>query len=382
MMDFSISDEQRHLQSAIEDFARKELNKDISGRDQEGRFPVDLWRRCAAMDLMALPFPAEYEGCGLDFLSTTLAIEALSRACKDSGLVHAICTQLVSGLLLNIFGSEEQKRLYLPAISRGEMIAAQAITEPDSGSDVMSLSTKATRSGDGYVLDGRKMFISNGPLADIILVLGLTDPSRKTMGAHSFFICEKNRPGLSCGNPLMKMGLRTLQNCEVILDSCALPSANLVGREGQGSIIFNEIMEWERILFGACHLGILDRMIETCVRYAKDRRQFGNPIGKYQSVSNKIARMRIDLELIGPLVRKAAALKGQGKRASMEASVIKVFASESLKNACIDAVQIHGAYGYMVEYEIERDLRDSMASTVYSGTSEMNLLIISRLLGL
>ena len=382
MIDSCLTEDQQHLQKVIRDFASKELNGDIAVRDKKAEFPAELWRKCAAMDIMALPFPSEYGGCGHDFLTTTVAIEAFSYACKDSGLVHAVCTQLISGLLLNIFGNEDQKSQYLPLISRGEAIAAQAITEADSGSDALSMLTKAVKSGDQYVLDGRKMFITNGPVADIIFVLALTDPGRKAMGAHSFFLCEKEREGLSRGNAFEKMGLRTLQNCEIVLEGCGLPAANLVGREGQGAIIFSEMMEWERILFGACHLGNLTRTMEACVRYARNRKQFGQPIGKFQLTSNKIARMKINQELIRPLVYRAASLKDTNKRATIEASVIKVFASESLKSACLDAVQIHGAYGYMTEFEIERDLRDSIASTIYSGTAEMNLVIIAKLLGL
>jgi hypothetical protein len=226
------------------------------------------------------------------------------------------------------------------------------------------------------------MFVSNGPVADVVLVLALTDPRRKAMGAHSFFLCEKDYKGLSCGKPLEKMGLRTLQNCEIVLDSCKVPFENIVGREGQGALIFSEMMEWERILFGGCHLGNLNRIMEVCIRYAKERKQFGQPIGKYQSVSNKIARMKINHELIAPLVYLTAVQKSNNGRTAMGASVIKVFASESLKSACLDAIQIHGAYGYMSEFEIERDLRDSIASTIYSGTAELNMMIIARLLGL
>lgn len=382
MKNFILTDDHQHLQKTITEFARKEINADISAREQKGQFSMELWRKCAEMDIMALPFPTEYSGCGLDFLTTVVAIESLSYAGKDSGLVHAIITQIISGLLLNIFGNEEQKQRYLPPLIRGEIIAAQSITEADAGSDVLSLSTKATKNEGQYIIDGRKMFISNGPLADLIFVLALTDPGRKTMAAHSFFLCEKDRKGLSQSKPVEKMGLRTLQNCELIFEGCAVPENNLVGREGQGAIIFSEIMEWERILFGACHLGIMTRILETCVRYAKERKQFGQPIGKHQLVSNKIARIKINQELIRPMIYQAAALKDSHKRATMEASIIKVFASESLKTACLDAVQIHGAYGYMVEFEIERDLRDSIASTIYSGTTEMNMVIIAKLLGL
>ena len=382
MTEISPTEEQDQLRKTITDFSRKELNIDAVGRDQKGAFPFELWKKCAGMDLMALPFPEEFGGCGLDFLSTTVAIEALSYGCKDSGLVHAIGAHLISGLMIKIFGSEEQKRRYLPGICRGEMIAAQAISEADAGSDVLSMLTKGARGDNGYVIDGRKMFISNGSVADVILVLAVTDPERKTMGAHSFFLLEKKTPGLSSGKAFEKMGLRSLQNCEIIIDSCSVSSESLVGREGQGAIIFNEMMEWERILFGACHLGNLRRVMEASARYAKERKQFGQPIGKFQSVSNKIARMKISEQLIRPLIQHAASKKDRNQRAAMDASVIKVFASESLKSACLDAVQIHGAYGYMVEFEIEQDLRDSIASTIYSGTTEMNMLIIARLLGL
>jgi alkylation response protein AidB-like acyl-CoA dehydrogenase len=179
-----------------------------------------------------------------------------------------------------------------------------------------------------------------------------------------------------------KMGLRTLQNCELIFDGCTVPSTNLIGKEGQGALMFNEIMEWERILYGACHVGTMMRISETCVRYARERKQFGQPIGKFQSVANKIAKMKVNIELAKLMVYKAALMKDKRKRATMEASIIKVFASESLKSACLDAVQIHGAYGYMTEFEIEKDLRDSIASTIYSGTSEINTMIIAKLLGL
>jgi hypothetical protein len=381
-MDFNLSEEQVYLQKAISDFALNELNRDLESREKRNEFPQDLWRKCAAMGIMSLPFGPQFGGGGLDFLSTTVAMEALSYSCKDSGLVHAISTQLISGLLLNLFGSKEQKERFLPKICKGEIIAAQAITEADSGSDALSMRTKAVKSDNQYILDGRKMFITNGPIADVVLVLAVTNPDRKAMGGHSFFICEKEREGFIRGNPFEKLGLRTLQNCELIFDSCTLPPHNLIGQEGQGAIIFNEMMEWERILFGACHLGILKRIIDACVRYAKERCQFGQPIGKFQSVGNKIARMKINYELLRPYIYLAAANKDAKKRSAMEASVIKVFASESLKSACLDAVQIHGAYGYMVEYEIERDLRDSIASTIYSGTTELNVVIITRLLGL
>jgi alkylation response protein AidB-like acyl-CoA dehydrogenase len=334
------------------------------------------------MYLMGLPFPEAYGGCGVDFLTTALSVEALAYACKDSGLVHAIIVQLTMGILLNLFGNEEQKHNYLVPLCRGEKIAAQATSEAEAGSDVFSMRTKAERKEGNYIIDGCKMFISNGSVADTFFVLARTGPGNRTLGIHSIFIVDKECGGFSRGKPIEKMGLRTLQNCELIFDQCAVADTNLIGKEGQGSLIFNEIMEWERILYGAAHVGTMMRINETCVRYGRERKQFGQPIGKYQSVANKIAKMKINLELARLMVYKAAHMKDNHKRAPMEASIIKVFVSESLKSTCLDAVQIHGGYGYMTEFEIEKDLRDSIASTIYSGTSEINTIIIARLMGL
>lgn len=379
---FSLSEQQKEVREAIIAFGQKELNKGIESRDRHTQFPKELWQKCSEMDLMALPFPKAYGGCGMDFLSTVLSIEALAYACKDAGLVLALGTQIISGILIDLFGSEEQKHKYLAPICNGNMISAQAATEAEAGSDVFSIRTNAKKKDDTYVINGRKMFISNGSIADVVLVLVLTSSKRKSFGTHSFLIVEKNYNGFSTGKPMEKMGLRTLQNCELIFDDCAVPDSNLIGKEGQGTMIFNEIMEWERILFGACHVGTITRIIETCVRYSRERKQFGQSIGKFQSISNKIARMKMNLELAKTMVYKAASMKDNHKRAMLEASIIKVFASESLKNACLDALQIHGAFGYMTESEIERDLRDSIASTIYSGTVEINTMIIAKLLGL
>ncbi len=381
-MDFNLSEEQKQLKSTIINFARNELNQGLEERERLGRFPSELWKKCAALNLLALPFEEEYGGCGFSFFNTVLAIEALAYGCKDAGLVHALGSTLISGLLIKIFGTENQKKNILPKLCRGELIAAQAITEPEAGSDVMSIQTRAIKAENNYLLDGRKMFISNAPIADVFLVLAITNPDRKSFAAHSFLLCEKFRPGVSLGKPLEKLGLRTLQNSEVIFDHCEIPLENLIGQEGQGMFIFNEMMEWERILFAACHLGTLTRILEMCLKYATERKQFGQPISKFQYISGKIARMKIAEELIRTYLYRLAIAKDQNQRLTLEASVLKVYASENLKTACFEALQLHGGYGFMLEYEIQRDLRDSLASTIYSGTSEINLQIISKLLRL
>ena len=381
-MDFSFDPQQEQLRDTIIRFAKAELNNDVIDRDRAGEFPHALWRRCAELNLCALPFPERYGGCGFDLLSTAIAVEALAYACHDGGLVHALLTQLVSGRAFEIFGSPELRERHLPSVCSGEKILAQAATEADSGSDVFSMRTRAVRDGDDYVIDGAKMFVTNGPVADLVLVLAVTNPARKGFGGHSLLLVEKDRAGFSSGSPFEKMGLRTLQNSELIFEDCRVPVGNLVGKEGQGSIIFTEVMEWERIVFGACHVGTLARLVDDCVAYAKQRKQFGKAIGKYQAISSKIARMKMNLELARLMVYKAASLKDQGKRATLEASTVKIFASESLRDAALDAVQIHGAMGYMTETQVERELRDSVASTIYSGTVELNTVIISKLLRL
>jgi alkylation response protein AidB-like acyl-CoA dehydrogenase len=241
---------------------------------------------------------------------------------------------------------------------------------------------RAEKQNGAYILNGAKLFITNGPIADVVVVFAVTDPDKKTLGGISCFIVEKEFEGFERCKPMEKMGLTTLQNGELVFKDCPVPQDRLLGKEGQGAIIFNESMELERSLLPATHLGTLERILETSVKYAKERSAFGQSIGKFQSVANKIAEMKVNLELGRLILYKAASLKAQGKRVTLEASIGKLFISESLKKACLDAVQIHGGYGYMTEYEVERDLRDSIAATIYSGTSELQLNIISRLIGL
>lgn len=381
-MDFSLNGTQISMKDSITKFAHNELNNDLINNDEKSLFPSSNWKKCAQMGLLGLPISEDYGGVNEDLLTTAIAIEALGYGCRDSGLVHAIVTQILCALQIALFGNDFQKQNYLPKICKGEMICAQAITEPDAGSDALAMRTKAEKLNGKYVINGSKMFISNAPIADTVLVFALTNPERKKFGGISCFIVEKGLEGFICGKPLDKMGLRTLQNGELVFDECVIPLDNLVGVEGQGSIIFNETLQLERTLLFASHLGTMQRIIEVCIKYAKERHQFGQPIGKFQSVSNKIADMKVSIELGRLILYKSAWLKDQEKRAHLETSITKLFISESLKQACLDAIQIHGGYGYMKEFEIERDLRDSIASTLYSGTSEIHRNIIAALVGL
>lgn len=381
-MNLSLNDSQMLLRNSIIEFAKKELNDDICEDDEKAIFPREKWNKCGRMDIFALQCPEEYGGAREDLMTTLTALEALSYACRDSGLTHAIVTQFCCMVQFSLFGSEIQKKRYFPDLCRSGKIAAQAITEPDAGSDILSMRTTATKDGDDYILNGNKTFISNGPVADVVVVFALTDPNRRQFGGVSCFIVEAGTKGFSQGEPLDKMGLRTMQNGELFFDDCRVSKQALLGGEGQGMLIFGEVIEWERAFMGAAHLGTIRRLIEQCVTYGKKRKQFGQAIGKFQSVSHKVADMRVNLELGRLMNQKAAWLKDQGKRATLETSISKLFISESLKKACLDAVQIHGGYGFMKEYELERDLRDSIAATIYSGTSEMQRNIISSMTGL
>jgi alkylation response protein AidB-like acyl-CoA dehydrogenase len=380
-MDPEYTEEQLSLRESIIRFAREELNDRVEDDDRDGVFPADSWRKCAEMQIMALPFPEEYGGFASDFRTTIACYNALGYACRDAGLVHAVGTQIMCGIQVLSFGTQEQKEKYLPGICSGNLITAQAITEPGTGSDALGMRARAVRDRDDYVIDGNKMFITNGPIADLIVVFAVTDPDKKTLGGISAFLVEGDTDGLERCRSIEKMGLRTLQNGELVFDGCRISERAILGKEGQGAIIFNESMDWERLLLPAAHLGTMERVLETCVLYAKERRAFGQPIGKYQAVSHKIADMKMNLEMGKLMLDRAARLKDDKKRVTMEAAIAKLFISESLKSACLDGVQIHGGYGYMAEYDIERDLRDSIASTIYSGTSEMQRNIISRLLG-
>jgi alkylation response protein AidB-like acyl-CoA dehydrogenase len=381
-MDFSLTQTQLDIKQSILKFATSELNSDLIENDEKGTFPRNGWEKCARMGLFGLPIPEQYGGLNENLLTTVLAIEALGEGCQDSGLVHSIVTQILCVLQISHFGNDLQKRKYLSQMCKGDMVCAQAITEPNSGSDALSMHTRAVKNSETYIIDGTKMFISNGPIADLILVFALTNPNTGTFAATSCFMVEGETRGLTLSKPLNKMGLRTLQNGEIVLEQCSVPAESLLGSEGQGWLIFNEALQLERTLLFACHLGIMERIIKKCVDYAKARQQFGQPIGKFQSISNKIADMKVASELGRLILYKSAWLKDRKKRANLETSIAKLFISESLKQACMDAIQIHGAYGYMKEFQIERDFRDSIASTLYSGTSEVQRNIIATLVGL
>jgi len=381
-MDFSWSEEQLSLKNAVIKFAKKELNDDVINRDRHSTFSWEGWKKCAEFGIQGLPIPLEYGGGGSDILTTTLVMEGLGYGCSDKGLIFSINAQMwTCEMPILSFGTEEQKQRYLPKLCKGEYIGANAITEPDSGSDSFSLRTKAELKGDHYVINGTKIFSTNGDIADLIVTFATVDRAKGFMGVTGFLV-EKETSGFSVSKKIEKMGLRTSPFCELVFEDCAVPIKNRLGKEGGGSAIFNSSMEWERSCILASALGAMERQLEVCIKYAKDRKQFGKSIGKFQSVSNKIADMKIRLETSRLLLYRVAWLKKMGKKAIMDAAIAKIYLSESFIQSSLDAIQIHGAYGYTTEFEIERDLRDSIGGTIYSGTTEIQKLIIANYLGL
>lgn len=381
-MDLSFSAEQLGLKSSAIEFASKELNRHLREREQVGEFPRDAWRACARFGIQGLPIPEEFGGSGADILTTVLVMEGLGYACRDNGLIFSLNAQMWSiELPLLKFGTPSQQRAYLPGLVSGDLIGVHAMTEADSGSDAFSMRTRAKRQGDRYILNGSKLYITNAPIADVVLVFATLNPGRGFTGACAFLV-EKGTPGFEVSRNLDKMGLRTSPMGEIILTACEVPVENRLGKEGAGLAIFNSSMEWERSCILASAVGAMQRQLETCIHYAQARQQFGQAIGKFQSVSNKIADMYLRLEAARLLIYKVAWLKQQGKSALAEAAAAKVFTSEAWIQSSLDTIQIHGAYGYMKESEIERDLRDSVAGTIYSGTSEIQRMIIARTLGL
>ena len=381
-MDFSLTEEQINFKKSVIEFAQKELNAGLIDRDRLGELSRENWKKCAQMGILGLATPEEYGGSGNDILTTMLVMEGLGYGCRDNGLVFAMNAQMwsVQHPILT-FGTEAQKQEYLPGLCSGDLIGAHGMSEPDSGSDAYSLRTRAERTSEGYILNGSKMFVTNAPIADIAVVFATVNPA-KGRGGITAFLVKKGTPGFKVSRNIEKMGLRTSPMGELILEDCVVPVENRLGAEGAGSSIFNSSMEWERSCILGSHIGVMERQLEACIRYTRERRQFGQAIGKFQSVSNRIADMKVRLETARLLLYKVAWLNQNGKPAIMEAALAKLYLSECFVSSSMDAIRTYGGYGYMTELEVERDLRDAVGGTLYSGTSDIQRMIIARWLGL
>lgn len=381
-MDFGWSAEQVAFRAAVVDFASRALRDDLIARDRESRFNHEHWRRCGEFGIQGLPFPEQYGGGGMDILTTILAMEALGYACPDNGLLFGLAAQMWSVQMpIFRFGTEAQKQAWLPRLNSGAWVGAHGMSEPDSGSDAFALRTTAVPDGDHYILNGTKTFVSEAPAADLFVVFATIDRHKGALGLTAF-VLEKGTPGFSVGKQIEKMGLRTSPMAELIFDNCRVPAANRLGREGRAVQIFNDSMEWERGCILASNIGTMERLLETSARYVKERRQFGKPIGEFQSVANRLVDIKVRLEAARLLLYKAAWAKQHDQHPGPDAAIAKLYLGEAMVQSCLDAVQVRGGYGFTTEYEVERDLRDAVGGTLYSGTSEIQRNLIARSLGL
>ena len=379
---FGLSPEQLKLQEAAIAFARASLGGDMIGRDRESHFDRLAWTRCAEFGVLGMPIPQDHGGMGLGLTDLLAVMEGLGRGTRDQGLLFSLNAHLwTNSIPILLFGTDEQKQKYLRRLGDGTLIGANGASEPDSGSDIFSLRTRATRDGDHYVLNGTKTFVTNAPVADLFVVYATVNPALGATGITAF-ILERDTPGLTISRKLDKMGLRTSPMAEIVFADCRVPLSQRLGREGRGVPVFECSMEWERGCILASCLGAMQRQLEDCLAHARSRKQFGKPIGKFQSVANRLVDMKVRLDTCRPLVYRIGQLKDAGKDATTEAAIAKLHVSESYVKSCLDAVQVFGGYGYMTEQQIERDLRDSIGSTLYSGTSEIQRNIIAKGLGL
>lgn len=378
---FDLTGEEDALSRSIAEFGAG-LNEGLAEREAQGFFTHDLWRRCGEFGLQGLPIPTEYGGSEQSLSQTARAMMALGRTCRDNGLVFSLNAQMWAfELPLLRFGTDEQRTRWLPPVCQGALVGAHAVTEARSGSDAFSMATRAVRDGDHYVLNGSKTFVTNGPVADVLIVFATVNPELRSAGVTGFLI-ERGTPGLTLSRPIPKMGLRSSPMGEVVLEDCRVPAANRLGGEGAGSAIFSSAMEWERTCIFAAHLGAMERLLEDSVRYAKEREQFGVRISQHPEVANRLVDMKVSIEAGRLLLLKAAAAKEAGRSAALHAAIAKLFVSEAHVRQALGAIQVHGGYGYTTEYGVERELRDAVPGTLYSGTSEMQRKLIARLMGL
>lgn len=382
-MDFSWTEAQTDYRKKVEAFAET-LNDEVIARDRDGTFPRELWHACAEFGLQSMSVPAEYNATGteMDLLTAVLAMEALGYGCRDNGLNLALAAQIwtVQHPIVR-FGTDDQKERFLPGMCRGEIIGCHAVTEVDAGSDHLALATLAEPVDGGYRLSGHKRYITLGPIADVALVFATLDPSKGRWGLTAFLV-ETDSAGCLRGPAEEKMGLRTVPFGTLTFDDCFVPEANRLGPEGAGASISSGALGVERTFILASQVGAMARQLEESVAFAQERRQFGKPIGKFQSISNRLADMRLAVETSRLLLYKVVWMLQNDEKVTLEAALLKLHLAETFVESSLDAIRVHGGGGYVTENGIERDLRDAVGGVLYGGTSDIQRLLIARLLGL
>lgn len=381
-MDFSHSEEQLSFYGSVRDFARRVVEPGAHERDVAGSFDRDVWAALGDFGLLGLPVPEEYGGSGADVVTTCLALEALAEGGHDGGLGLSVGAHVTIGTVpIWLHGTEEQKLRYLPKLCSGEYIGAMAITEPEAGSDAAGIRCSARRDGDAWVINGSKIFITNGSIADTVIVVAVTDPGAGGGKGVSAFIVEKGAPGFSVGRDLDKMGARSSPLSLLHFDDCRVPAGALLGAEGAAlwQVAF-ECFDWERTVMIASSIGGMKASLDAAIAYAKERHAFGKPIAKIGAIQHKIAEMKAYLDASRLLLYRAAWLKQEGLPHQVEASVAKLFVAEAAMRNALEATQIFGGYGYIKEYPIERSIRDAKLISIGGGTSEIQRMIIGRAL--
>jgi alkylation response protein AidB-like acyl-CoA dehydrogenase len=382
-MDFSWSEAQLALRDSIVEFASS-LNDGLVDRDRSGEFPVDAWHRCAKFGLQSMSVSAAFNSSGVDtdLMSAVLVMEALGYGSRDNGLNLALAAQMWTVQHpIEQFGSDDQKRRYLPGLCRGDLIGAHAVTEPEAGSDHMAMQTRAEPTEGGYVLTGTKRYITLGPIADLALVFATTDPAKGRWGLTAFLV-ETASEGCERGPVRDKMGLRTVPMGDLTFTECFVPASNRLGPEGAGASISGGSLGVERCFILATQVGAMERQLEEAVEFARTRRQFGKPVGKFQSVSNRIADMKLSLETARLLLYKVAWMIDHDQPVTLESALLKLHLSETFVESSLDAIRTQGGAGYLTDNEIERDLRDAVGGLLYAGTNDIQRLLVAKMLGL
>ncbi len=375
-MNFTLSEEHSMLRTMVRDFAESEVAPTAAERDETETFPVELFQKMAGLGLAGIPWPEKYGGAGMDYLAYVIAVEELARVCGSTAVVLSAHTSLASWPIYK-FGTEEQKQTYLRALATGEKIGAYGLTETRAGSDAGSMKTSAKLDGDTYVLNGSKMFITNGGIADVYVVFAVTDASGKRPETTAFIV-EKDFEGFSVGKKEQKMGIRSSPTTEIIFENCRVPKENVLGEIGQGFKIAMQTLDGGRNGIAAQAVGIAQGAMEAAVDYAKERVQFGRPIADQQGVSFKLADMATQIEASRLLTYQAAVFETEGKPYSQASAMAKLLAGDTAMAVTTEAVQVFGGYGYTKDYPVERFMRDAKITQIYEGTQEIQRLVISR----
>ena len=373
---FALTDEQEQLRKEIRDFAAREIAPNVMRWDEASEFPLEVVQKLGEMGLMGVIFPVELGGAGLGYVDYALAVEELSAVDGSIGIIVASHNSLCSNHIF-VAGNDEQKRKYIPKLASGKWLGAWGLTEPGSGSDAGSARTTAVRKGDRWVLNGNKTFITNGHYADVSVIIAVTDKSQGTRGL-SAFVVEKGTVGFRAGKKENKLGLRASDTSELIFEDCEIPAENLLGQEGSGFIDSMRILDGGRISIAALSLGIGRGAFDAARKYVKQRHQFGKAISEFQGIQWKLADMATQLDAARLLTLRASVMKDAGQKTTLESSMAKLMASEVAVKVCDEAVQLHGGYGFIKDYPVEKFYRDVKLCTIGEGTSEIQRLIIAR----